>query len=104
MAEPAQLSWPKIWDDATRKYLAERDLAEKAHEHWYNKNQVKKEAQETPSEMRSLATFMAELENQRKKFQGVEKNASIVLDSMAAVAKPLDLLMHQAGDIAGMVR
>jgi glucan-binding YG repeat protein len=104
MAKPAQLTWPKVWDDATRKYLAQRELAEKAHDHWYKKNKIKKESQETPPEMRNLGAFMAELENQRKQFQGVQDGSSIILDSMAAIAAPLDLLMCQAGDIAGAVR
>jgi len=105
MAEPVQLTWPKIWEDAVRIYREQRQAAKKAHEHWYNKNSKnKKESQETPPEMRNLDAFMAEIENQRKKFQGVEDKSSIVLDSMVAIAKPLDLLMGQAGDIAGMVR
>ncbi len=104
MAKPAQATWPKVWEDATRKYLAQRELAEKAHEHWYNKNKAKKVSQETPPEMKSLDAFMAELGKQRKKFQGVEEKSSIVLDAMAAMAQPLDLLMSQAGDIAGVVR
>jgi glucan-binding YG repeat protein len=104
MAKPGQSTWPKIWDDATRKYLAERELVEKAHEHWYNKNKIKKETQETPPEMRDLNAFMAELENQRKKFNVVTSGSSLILDSMAAIAAPLDLLMSQAGAIAGAVR
>lgn len=103
MAVPAPYIWPKVWDEATRKYLAERELAEKAHEHWYNKKRPNKDAQGIPPEMRDLGTFMAELEDQRKKFIGVADGSSIILDSMAAIAKPLHLLMSQAGDIAGMV-
>lgn len=104
MAKAAQLTWPKVWDDATRKYLSERELAERANEHWYKKNKIRKDAQETPPEMRNLGAFMAELENQRKKFGVVADSSSMVLDSMAAIAAPLDLLMSQASDIAGAVK
>jgi hypothetical protein len=79
-AKPAQPTWPKVWGDATRKYLDQRQLAEKAHEHLYNKSSNnRKESQETPPEMKNLGAFMAEIENQRMKFQGVEDKSSTVL-------------------------
>jgi hypothetical protein len=101
MANPEQLTWPKIWDEATRKYIQELQNHEDKHKHWFHD---KKNIEDTLPVIKTLDAFKGEIERQRKLFGKVQDNASTVLDSMVAIAQPLDMLMSQAGAIAGMVR